>query len=83
MSRGITKAFIKNYEEKELEKKKAKLEKDNEKRKKEGKELLTLEDVEKKKHQPSLERLQKQYDVLSKRIKAQQLLLIDKVYILI
>ncbi|KAL6594402.1 hypothetical protein LY90DRAFT_666967 [Neocallimastix californiae] len=78
LSRGITKAFIKNYEEKELEKKKAKLEKDNEKRKKEGKELLTLEDVEKKKHQPSLERLQKQYDVLSKRIKAQQLLLIDK-----
>jgi DNA topoisomerase-1 len=78
LSRGITKEFIKNYEEKELEKKKAKLERDNEKRKKEGKELLTLEDVEKKKHQPSLERLQKQYDVLSKRIKAQQLLLIDK-----
>jgi len=83
LSRGITKEFIKNYEEKELEKKKAKLERDNEKRKKEGKELLTLEDVEKKKHQPSLERLQKQYDVLSKRIKAQQLLLIDKVYIYI
>jgi len=78
LSRGITKEFIKAYEEKELEKKKAKLERDNEKRKKEGKELLTLEDMEKKKHQPSLERLQKQYEVLTKRIKAQQLLLIDK-----
>jgi len=79
LSRGITKEFIKNYEEKELEKKKAKLERDNEKRKAEGKELLTLEDVEKSKRQPTMERLEKQYDTLSKRIKAQQLLLIDKV----
>jgi DNA topoisomerase-1 len=78
LSRGITKEFIKNYEEKELEKKKAKLERDNEKRKAEGKELLTLEDVEKSKRQPTMERLEKQYDTLSKRIKAQQLLLIDK-----
>jgi len=78
LSRGITKEFIKNYEEKELEKKKAKLEKDNEKRKAEGKELLTLKDLEEKKRQPTLERLEKQYDTLTKRIKAQQLLLIDK-----
>ncbi|OUM66749.1 hypothetical protein PIROE2DRAFT_66041 [Piromyces sp. E2] len=78
LSRGITKEFIKNYEEKELEKKKAKLERDNEKRKAEGKELLTLKDVEKSKRQPTMERLEKQYDTLTKRIKAQQLLLIDK-----
>jgi len=78
LSRGITKDFIKNYEEKELEKKKAKLERDNEKRKAEGKETLTLEEMEKSKRQPTMERLQKQYDNLTKRIKAQQLLLIDK-----
>jgi len=79
LSRGITKEFIKNYEEKELEKKKVKLERDNEKRKAEGKELLTLKNMEKSKRQPTMERLEKQYDVLTKRIKAQQLLLIDKV----
>jgi len=78
LSRGITKEFIKSYEEKELEKKKAKLERDNEKRKADGKELLTLKDLEKSKRQPTMERLEKQYDTLSKRIKAQQLLLIDK-----
>ncbi|KXS15148.1 hypothetical protein M427DRAFT_123840 [Gonapodya prolifera JEL478] len=64
-------------EEQEKERLAKKLEKENERRKEEGEELLTHLDPPVKKT-PSLDRLEDQFEKINERIKAQKLAMVDK-----
>lgn len=77
--------FIAEYEklleEKEKEKDVKRLEKENEKRKEEGKKPITMKDLpsaRKSTATPSMDRLEKQYETYSDRIKALKLQQVDK-----
>ena len=76
--------FIEEYEnlieEKETERQQKKLEKDNEKRKEDGLKALKLDDLPTpKEKENSLEKLEKQYENYTEKIKALKLQKLDKV----